>query len=153
MKKVTRAVNPAPSAEASPSMLVWTPMSCSVTEFMFAANQVVGDVHIPQAAGYQQHTTEEVGEMAEAFRQFQVQPTPTNALKVADAACDTIYCALGLLHSIGVDAEHAFWLVHKANMNKCAENGRFETTPFGKIKKPAGWEAPNLSSALLECWK
>ena len=141
-----------PAAQEQP-VFDWKHMSECVSDFMGAANQVVGDVHIPQAAGYQQHTTEEVGEMAQAFRQFQVQPTPRNAVQVADAACDAIYCALGLLHSIGVDPEHAFWLVHKANMNKRGEQGRFETTPFGKINKPAGWEAPDLSSALLECWK
>jgi predicted HAD superfamily Cof-like phosphohydrolase len=128
-------------------------MTDLVATFQGAANQVIGDVHIPQAAGYQQHTTEEVGEMAEAFRQFQVQPTPSNAVRVADAACDAIYCAIGLLNSIGVDANHAFALVHKANMNKANAEGRFETTAFGKIKKPAGWEAPDLSAALLECWK
>ena len=71
----------------------------------------------------------------------------------ADAIIDLMYFALGTLVEMGVDGEHLFNIVHRANMRK-VDNGAVATREDGKIQKPSDWVTPEaeMASAIVKAY-
>lgn len=109
--------------------------------FMKAGEQTVGTFNEEQAWRYAEHMEEEVQETAEAM-------TDRDYVKAIDGAVDTIVVAIGLLHSIGVDPDKAWQLVHQANMSKVV-NGKVYRRDDGQIGKPPGFVGPEAALADL----
>ncbi len=64
---------------------------------------------------------------------------------VADGLVDLIYVALGTLLQLGVHPNHAFDLVHEANMKKRGE--KTARHDYDAVK-PEGWEPPDFGPML-----
>jgi predicted HAD superfamily Cof-like phosphohydrolase len=79
------------------------------------------------------------------FRRFsEIDPA-----KVAKEGIDLIYVVLGLLHSLGIDSVRAFDLVQQSNAAKVdPETGQVRRREDGKILKPDGWQAPDMSAVV-----
>lgn len=60
-------------------------------------------------------------------------------------ACDLMYVALGTLVTLGIDAERAFDIVHRSNMEKLWPDGKPHHDYNGKVMKPPTWTRPDLS--------
>lgn len=63
---------------------------------------------------------------------------------IADGVVDSIYVLLGLLVSYGIDPRPVWDAVHAANMSKVGGTTRTD----GKIQKPPGWVAPDVSAII-----
>jgi predicted HAD superfamily Cof-like phosphohydrolase len=57
---------------------------------------------------------------------------------------DLIVVTLGCLHSLGVDAEQAWQLVHASNMSKTP----FSVREDGKVQKGPNYQPPNLAPLI-----
>lgn len=80
---------------------------------------------------------EEADELIEAIE-------ANDPIRVAGEAVDLIYVTIGTLVSFGVRALPVWREVQAANMRKVpAPDG-------GKIRKPQGWEGPNLANAVID---
>lgn len=90
---------------------------------------------------------EEVGELVEASTR-ELTPEYTEIDKItdqADAYLDQIYFGLGGLVELGVNPSPLFDIINDANMAKLHRiDGELVAVyhPDGKVKKPAGWTAP-----------
>lgn len=103
-------------------------------EFMKAGDQTLGEVDWCQADRYLRHMLEEVSETNEAFSEM-------DWLKMVDGAIDTIVVAIGFLHSLNIDPDKAWSIVHRANMRKIVD-GKVYRRADGQIGKPPGWYGP-----------
>merc|ERR1719168_400256 len=66
-----------------------------------------------------------------------------------DAFVDIWYYSLNAMAKKGVNLSKIFELVHNANMAKRdPETGKFLKRDDGKIIKPKGWRAPNVSEEI-----
>lgn len=70
-----------------------------------------------------------------------------NGSAVAKEAADLKYVVTGACANVGIDADHAFELVHANNMAKLDAEGLTRDWN-GKVVKPAGWVGPDLSSCV-----
>lgn len=98
--------------------------------------------------------TEELRELAEALRDDDLE----GAL---DALVDLRYVNDGTVVEFGLNAPNktchgdgsrfnlAFARVHAANMAKLGPDGKPIVDAKGKVRKPAGWTAPDLSDLVL----
>jgi predicted HAD superfamily Cof-like phosphohydrolase len=73
-----------------------------------------------------------------------------DAVPTLDAVIDSIYVHLGLCQAAGWDAEGAFEAVHLSNMAKAGPDGYMRLDRRGKIIKPEGWTAPDLTPFVGE---
>lgn len=63
-----------------------------------------------------------------------------------DALIDILVVTIGAIHSGGFDAEGAWKEVMKTNFAKIdKETGKVRKREDGKVLKPIGWTAPNLT--------
>jgi predicted HAD superfamily Cof-like phosphohydrolase len=87
---------------------------------------------------------EELRELAESMRLRDLE----GAL---DAQVDRVYILQGTSLELGLAgvSEEAFRRVHAANMLKLDENGKPTVDSKGKVIKPPGWVAPDLSDLVL----
>jgi predicted HAD superfamily Cof-like phosphohydrolase len=72
------------------------------------------------------------------------QVNPVDEVETMDGLCDEIYVALGCAVEMNYDLEPAFQEVHRSNMEKVGGAKRAD----GKILKPEGWKAPDISAIL-----
>ena len=63
-------------------------------------------------------------------------------VEVADAIADTIYTLIGLGIACGIDLRPVWREVQRTNMLKESDG------PGRKVRKPAGWQAPDIAGAL-----
>ena len=71
-----------------------------------------------------------------------------------DAMNDCYYYSLNALAKKGVNFSKVFKLVHEANMKKRdPETGAFLKRADGKIIKPIGWSAPNITQEIEDQMK
>jgi len=80
-----------------------------------------------------------------------VHPNKTHELiaEQGDAFVDIWYYSLNCMAKKGVNLSSIFDLVHNANMAKRdPETGKFIKRADGKIIKPKGWRAPNVSAEI-----
>ena len=110
-------------------------------KFMQACNQTVGSVNLDQYALYLNLIREEVQELEDSR-------LPVTDL---DAMIDILVVTIGAIHSMGADAEGAWNEVMRSNLAKIdADSGTVLKREDGKVLKPAGWTAPELSAFLNE---
>jgi predicted HAD superfamily Cof-like phosphohydrolase len=68
----------------------------------------------------------------------------------ADAPVDMWYYSLNALAKVGVNASKVFDEVHRANMNKKWDDGKFHRREDGKIIKPDNWQEPNMVAVIQD---
>jgi len=109
--------------------------------FMQACNQTVGSVNLDQYALYLNLIREEVQELEDSR-------LPVTDL---DAMIDILVVTIGAIHSMGADPEGAWNEVMRSNLAKIdPDSGTVLKREDGKVLKPAGWTAPELSPFLNE---
>ncbi len=89
--------------------------------------------------------SEEEGELDLALDNYLDRPCDERRIEVARELADVIFTAHGLALALSIDLDEASRLVGEANLRKL-DGGRIGR--FGKLEKPAGWEAPDLSGTL-----
>ena len=111
-------------------------------KFMKACDQSVGDLNIEQFKLYINLIKEEVEELAVAL-------TNEDRIEILDALTDILVVTIGAIHSAGYDAEGAWKEVMSTNFAKINKaTGKVEKREDGKVLKPDGWTAPNLTSFI-----
>ena len=82
----------------------------------------------------------------EEFNELQESEDDTETL---DALIDILVVTIGAIHSMGADGEGAWKEVMATNFAKIdKETGKVRKREDGKVLKPIGWIAPNLSPFL-----
>lgn len=87
--------------------------------------------------------TEEAAEFVKAASDY-------NLTEMADAIADLLYVTYGTAVSLGIDIEPIFDEVHRSNMDKLDSDGKPIIDASGKVLKPKGWTAPEISIKLAE---
>jgi predicted HAD superfamily Cof-like phosphohydrolase len=87
--------------------------------------------------------TEELAELAEALSEGKLE-------SALDAQVDRRYIADGTTLELGLAGvfDEAFARVHRANMAKLGPDGKPVIDATGKVRKPVGWVAPDLSDLV-----
>jgi predicted HAD superfamily Cof-like phosphohydrolase len=111
-------------------------------KFMRACDQSVGKFDELQFALYTNLITEEHQEFLEAT----LAEDPVEQL---DALIDILVVTIGAIHSMGADAEGAWKEVMMTNFAKIdSETGKVRKREDGKVLKPIGWTAPELTQFI-----
>ena len=80
----------------------------------------------------------------EEYNELSTAQDKTEAL---DALIDILVVTIGAIHSMGADAEGAWKEVMRTNFAKIdSETGKVRKREDGKVLKPLGWTAPNLTA-------
>ena len=82
--------------------------------------------------------------LREEFREYLDGESFNDLVEVADALADIIYIACGTAVSYGIPLDDVFAEVHRSNMAKLVD-GKVIRREDGKVQKPEGWTAPDLS--------
>jgi predicted HAD superfamily Cof-like phosphohydrolase len=108
-------------------------------KFMRACDQSVGELNIAQFELYKNLIEEEFNELVTAEAE-------NDRVEQLDALIDILVVTIGAIHSMGADAEGAWKEVMKTNFAKIdKETGKVRKREDGKVLKPVGWVAPNLT--------
>jgi predicted HAD superfamily Cof-like phosphohydrolase len=107
-------------------------------KFMRACDQTVDTENIEQYKLYHELIKEEVQELEDSR-------TKEDDL---DALIDILVVTIGAIHSMGADAEGAWKEVMSTNFAKIGEDGKVRKREDGKVLKPIGWVAPDLTPFL-----
>ena len=111
-------------------------------KFMKACDQTVDTLDEKQYNMYLSLIEEEHIELKEAI-------AANDRVEQLDALIDILVVTMGAIHSAGFDAEGAWKEVMKTNFAKIdKETGKVRKREDGKVLKPLGWKAPELSSFL-----
>lgn len=109
-------------------------------KFMRACGQTVEIHNESQYEMYKDLIKEEVLELQTAY----------DMESELDALIDILVVTIGAIHSAGFDAEGAWKEVMKTNFAKIdKKTGMVRKREDGKVLKPLGWKAPNLSKYLV----
>ena len=108
-------------------------------KFMRACDQSVDSFDEKQYNMYKALIKEEFTELQEAH----------DMEAELDALIDILVVTIGAIHSAGFDGEGAWKEVMQTNFNKIdKETGKVRKREDGKVLKPLGWVAPNLTPFL-----
>jgi predicted HAD superfamily Cof-like phosphohydrolase len=108
-------------------------------KFMRACDQSVGEVNEKQFDLYKNLIEEEFNELTTA-------EMANDRVEQLDALIDILVVTIGAIHSMGADAEGAWKEVMRTNFAKIdSETGKVRKREDGKVLKPLGWTAPNLT--------
>ena len=111
-------------------------------KFMKACDQTVGgEFDQDQFNLYVSLIEEEATELAEAIAAH-------DQVETLDALIDILVVTIGAIHSMGSDAEGAWKEVMSTNFAKIGEDGKVRKREDGKVLKPIGWVAPNLTKFI-----
>lgn len=77
--------------------------------------------------------------------------TSGDRVAIAQELADVVYVAYGTAYSLGIHLDAVIAEVHRANMSKADENGRFHLRADGKVIKPSGFRPADIASALRVC--
>lgn len=110
-------------------------------DFMLLGGQTTGVLNKAQLGRYMSHIEEESWEAIEAYEQ-------DDLVALLDGLVDTIVVAIGAMHSLGIDPDRAWSIVHAANMRKFPD-GKPYYRHDGQIGKPPGWIGPEKCLASL----
>jgi predicted HAD superfamily Cof-like phosphohydrolase len=111
-------------------------------KFMRACDQTVGEVNEKQFNLYKNLIEEEFNELTTA-------EIANDRVEQLDALIDILVVTIGAIHSMGADAEGAWKEVMSTNFAKIdRETGKVRKREDGKVLKPLGWVAPNLTPFL-----
>ncbi len=113
-------------------------------KFMRACDQSVDRLNQDQFNLYVQLIGEETGELADAIN-------AQDKVETLDALVDILVVTIGAIHSMGADAEGAWREVMSTNFSKIdRETGLVRKREDGKVLKPVGWKAPELTPFLTK---
>ena len=112
-------------------------------KFMRACDQTVADFDEDQFNMYIGLIEEESNELAEAIAAH-------DKVETLDALIDILVVTIGAIHSAGFDGEGAWKEVMKTNFAKIEADGKVRKREDGKVLKPLGWVAPNLTPFLTK---
>ena len=111
-------------------------------KFMKACDQSVDKWNVEQFNMYVDLIDEEVGELKEAI-------AACDTKEILDALEDIVVVTIGAIHSAGFDGEGAWKEVMSTNFAKIdKETGKVRKREDGKVLKPLGWTAPELTPFL-----
>ena len=111
-------------------------------KFMRACDQSTDAMNDAQYAMYIKLIDEEHRELLEAT-------LTEDRVEQLDALIDILVVTIGAIHSFGADAEGAWKEVMKTNFAKIdRETGKVRKREDGKVLKPQGWTAPDLTPFL-----
>jgi len=109
------------------------------SNFMQACDQSVGVPNPEQAAMYVKLIAEEMNELLEAIE-------AQDKIEILDALVDIMVVTIGAGHSIGADVQGAWDEVMRTNFAKIDQKtGKVKKREDGKVLKPSGWTAPDLT--------
>jgi predicted HAD superfamily Cof-like phosphohydrolase len=122
-------------------------------KFMNACGQTVGESNKDQFNMYLGLIKEEYNELLEAQGVNQnldpIAYLPVDKVETLDALIDIMVVTVGALQSLGVDAEGAWKEVMSTNFAKIDSlTGLVRKREDGKVLKPLGWRAPELSKYI-----
>ena len=113
-------------------------------KFMNACDQTTSDYNKDQYNMYIGLIQEEHDELQEAIN-------ANDRVEQLDALIDILVVTIGAIHSAGFDAEGAWKEVMSTNFAKIdRETGKVRKREDGKVLKPLGWTAPELTPFLTE---
>jgi len=113
-------------------------------KFMRACDQKIGAYSISQYKMYLNLIEEEHQELKEAV-------ASDNLVEQLDALIDILVVTVGAIHSAGFDGEGAWKEVMSTNFSKIDKlTGKVRKREDGKVLKPMGWTAPNLTPFLTK---
>lgn len=125
-------------------------------DFFVATGQHKGIGSIRQLALYRKLIDEECNtEMLPALDELLEESSLNHdrIKEIIDCAADTLYVVIGLLKTLGVDANEVFKEVHSSNMTKVdPETGVVKRRDDGKILKPEGYRPPDLTGFANEAY-
>ena len=108
-------------------------------KFMRACDQSVGAFNKDQFKLYVDLIEEEATELSDAIAAH-------DKVETLDALVDILVVTIGAIHSMGADTEGAWKEVMQTNFAKIdKETGKVRKREDGKVLKPVGWVAPNLT--------
>jgi predicted HAD superfamily Cof-like phosphohydrolase len=114
------------------------------TKFMVACDQTVCEYNQNQLDMYHTLIKEETKELQQAFNE-------NNTVEILDALIDIIVVTVGAINSMGADGPGAWDEVMKTNFAKIDNiTGKVRKREDGKVLKPEGWKAPELSKFVIE---
>lgn len=109
-------------------------------KFMRACDQSVGEFNEAQYKLYSDLIEEEFND------EFKTAVANNDRVEQLDALIDILVVTVGALHSGGFDVEDAWKEVMQTNFAKIdKETGKVRKREDGKVLKPVGWVAPNLT--------
>ena len=113
-------------------------------KFMNACDQTTSDYNKDQYNMYIGLIQEEHDELQEAI-------DANDRVEQLDALIDILVVTIGAIHSAGFDAEGAWKEVMSTNFAKIdRETGKVRKREDGKVLKPLGWTAPELTPFLTK---
>ena len=108
-------------------------------KFMRACDQTVGELNEAQYKLY-------LDLMEEEWKELKVALESRDRVEQLDALLDFIVVTTGAIHSAGMDGEGGWKEVMRTNFAKIDKNtGKVRKREDGKVLKPQGWTAPDLS--------
>jgi predicted HAD superfamily Cof-like phosphohydrolase len=111
-------------------------------KFMRACDQSVDNFNADQFNMYLTLIEEEADELSAAIEKH-------DQVETLDALIDILVVTIGAIHSAGFDAEAAWKEVMATNFAKIdRETGKVRKREDGKVLKPQGWTAPDLTPFL-----
>jgi len=111
-------------------------------KFMRACDQAVDSADTDQFNMYLGLIEEEAEELNQAI-------INKDRVEILDALIDMLVVTIGAIHSAGFDAEGAWKEVMSTNFAKIDSlTGRVRKREDGKVLKPLGWRAPELSKYI-----
>ena len=85
----------------------------------------------------------------EEHNELKVALAEDDEVEIVDALLDILVVTIGALHSYGADAEGGWKEVMMTNFAKVdKETGKVRKREDGKVLKPQGWKAPDLTPFL-----
>lgn len=113
-------------------------------KFMNACDQTTGAYNKDQYNMY-------IGLIQEEHDELQVAIDADDRVEQLDALIDILVVTIGAIHSAGFDAEGAWKEVMSTNFAKIdRETGKVRKREDGKVLKPLGWTAPELTPFLTK---
>lgn len=92
-----------------------------------------------------------IGLIQEEHDELQVAIHANDRVEQLDALIDILVVTIGAIHSAGFDAEGAWKEVMSTNFAKIdRETGKVRKREDGKVLKPLGWTAPELTPFLTK---
>lgn len=108
-------------------------------KFMRACDQTVEEYNQEQYNLYVKLIEEEFKELKEAIAN-------NDTVEELDALVDILVVTIGAINSMGADGEGAWKEVMQTNFAKIdKDTGKVRKREDGKVLKPLGWTAPNLT--------
>ena len=113
-------------------------------KFMRACDQTVGNLNKEQYKLY-------LDLMDEEWKELKAALLMENRVEQLDALLDFIVVTIGAIHSGGFDGEGGWKEVMRTNFAKIdSETGKVRKREDGKVLKPLGWTAPELTQFLKD---